>query len=75
MKKKSHRREVDEQLVGQEANILAQVAKVSDKLFSLEQYAFREGKPSKHIPGMRAFVKNPEKKRTLKEWASLFSQY
>lgn len=45
------------------------------KRFSFEQWAARRGVKEHHRGGLRAFVKNPNKYRTLEEWDKCFVGY
>lgn len=46
-----------------------------EKAYSFEQWAKRRGVPKHHHGGMRAFVKNPNKSRSLEQWDKLFANY
>ncbi len=48
---------------------------VSDRRYTFTQWAVRRGKKPQHQPGMKAFVKNPDKPRTIEEWDKLFVTY
>lgn len=48
---------------------------VPGKRYSFTQWAVRRAVKTRHQPGMRAFVQNPSKSRTLEEWDSLFETY
>ena len=45
------------------------------KRYSFEQWASRRGVKEHHRGGLRAFVKNPAKPRTLEEWDKCFVGY
>lgn len=45
------------------------------KRFSFEQWAARMGVPGHHRGGLRAFVNNVSKHRTLQEWDECFKAY
>lgn len=45
------------------------------KMYSFEQWAARRGVPKHHCRGMRAFVKNPNRTRTLEMWDECFVGY
>jgi hypothetical protein len=47
----------------------------SPRTFSFDQWASRRGIPSHHRGGMRAFVANSSKARTLEEWDACFVSY
>ena len=48
---------------------------VSGRRYSFTQWAVRRGKKPQHQPGMKAYVKNPDKPRTIEEWDKLFLTY
>ncbi len=48
---------------------------VPGKRYTFTQWAVRRGKKPHHQPGLRAFVKNPNKPRTIEEWDKLFETY
>jgi len=45
------------------------------KRYSFEQWAARNGVPSHHRGGLRAYVNNVSKHRTLEEWDECFKGY
>jgi hypothetical protein len=45
------------------------------KLYSFDQWATRRGVPTHHRGGMRAFVKQPDKQRTLEQWDECLKGY
>lgn len=45
------------------------------RLFSFTQYVRIRNIRRTHIAGMRAFVPNPNKRKTLEDWDSLFNNY
>ena len=45
------------------------------KRYSFEQWAARNGVPSHHRGGRRAYVNNVSKHRTLEEWDECFKGY
>lgn len=45
------------------------------KLYTFDQWAARKGVPQHHRGGMRAFVSNVNKSRSLEAWDKLFSEY
>ena len=48
---------------------------VPGKRYTFTQWAVRRAKKPHHQPGLRAFVKNPNKARTIEEWDKLFEKY
>lgn len=48
---------------------------VPNRRYNFIQWAVRRGVKTRHQPGMRAFVKNPNKPRTIEEWDKLFETY
>lgn len=49
--------------------------KLPKKLFTFDQWAARNGVPTHHRGGMRAFVENPNKPRSLEDWDMAFLDY
>lgn len=45
------------------------------KRYSFDQWAARRGVPKRHRGGLRAFVKNPNRVRTLEDWDKCFENY
>lgn len=45
------------------------------KRYSFEKWAARRGVKSHHRPGLKAYVKNVNKLRTLEEWDECFKGY
>ena len=45
------------------------------KTYSFDQWASCKGVPKHHRRGMRAFVKNPNRQRTLEQWDACFIGY
>jgi hypothetical protein len=43
--------------------------------YSFEQWASRRGVKAHHRGGLRAFIKNPDKPRTLEDWDACFKGY
>jgi len=43
--------------------------------YSFEQWASRSGVKAHHRGGLRAFIKNPDKPRTLEDWDACFKGY
>ncbi len=48
---------------------------VPNRRYTFTQWAVRRGVKTRHQPGMRAFIKNPNKPRTIEEWDKLFVTY
>lgn len=48
---------------------------VSNRRYTFIQWAVRRGKKPQHQPGMKAYVRNPDKPRTIEEWDKLFVTY
>lgn len=46
-----------------------------EKTYSFDQWAARRGVPTHHRGGMRAFVTNHKKPRTLEAWDVCFKDY
>lgn len=46
-----------------------------EKKYSFEQWASRRDVPQRHRGGLRAFISNPQKIRTLTEWDKCFETY
>jgi len=45
------------------------------KRFTFDQYARKKGFREQHVPGLRAFVKNPRMRKTVEEWDDLLKDY
>jgi hypothetical protein len=45
------------------------------KMYTFEQWAKRRGIPTRHKGGLRAYVDNVNKPRTLEEWETCFKDY
>lgn len=45
------------------------------KRISFQQYCVLKEIPERHRPGLKAFVKFPQKKRSIEEWDKCFKNY
>lgn len=77
--KKNTEQEVYEEVVEIEQEVVipvaAPTAQVRPRGITLEQYASQKGIKPQHLGGMRAFISNPSRLRTLEGWESVFSNY
>lgn len=78
--KKNTEYEVYEEIVEVEREVVrvevpAPTAQVRPRGITLEQYASQKGIKPQHLGGMRAFISNPSRLRTLEGWESVFSNY
>lgn len=53
----------------------AKQKKKKKKGLSLTQYASRKNIKARHLGGLRAFIKNPSRLRSLEEWDAAFKNY
>jgi hypothetical protein len=51
------------------------VKATKEKRMDFDHYARRKGVKTTHVPGMRAFAKNPRIPRTYEEWDAYFAKY
>ena len=51
------------------------VPKPKVKKVTFTQYAVLKNIPERHRPGLKAFVKFPQKKRSIEEWEKCFKDY
>lgn len=51
------------------------VVERKEKLYSFEQWASMRGIPAHHRPGMKAFVKQAHKNRTMGAWDRCLADY
>jgi len=80
-KKNTEHEEVYEEVVEAVPVVISRVevpaptAQVRPRGITLEQYASQKGIKPQHLGGMRAFISNPSRLRTLEGWESVFSNY
>lgn len=55
--------------------VVSQAPKRRVRGLSLAQYAAQRQVKRHHLGGMRAFIKNPDRVRTLEEWDKVFRDY
>lgn len=55
--------------------VAVKAAPKPSRRYSFEQWASRRGVKAHHRGGLRAFIKNPDKPRTLEDWDACFKGY